>query len=177
MPSKPRPATRGVEFGSALARLGGLEPPPYGLEARQLFPCFPSVVGPGVRSRVRMASRDQRHRQRLSPSPRGRVPEGRRGRIIGRGRQPPRGRRQRAVVPMLAASHARGLPAPAPCGLRDTSCAASPHALDHAWEIEDRANTPSAAPSEFGATETRESREPVAGSNRGPALNCGSDPS
>ena len=42
---------------SVLARLGRLEPPTHDLEARQLSPWFPPVAGPGVRSRLRIASR------------------------------------------------------------------------------------------------------------------------
>ncbi len=60
---------------SVLARLGGLEPPASGLEARQLSPCSPPVAGPRVRLRVRIASRGQRRRQRLSLPPRGHVPD------------------------------------------------------------------------------------------------------
>jgi hypothetical protein len=90
-----------------LARLEGLEPPTHDLEARQLSPCFPPVAGPGVRSRVRIASRGQRHRQRLPPPPRGHITENWRGRPIGRDRQPPMGGPRPAVVPMPAGSHPR----------------------------------------------------------------------
>jgi hypothetical protein len=126
-----------------LARLEGLEPPTHDLEARQLSPCFPPVAGPGVRSRVRIASRvsatDKAYLLRLGGMCRKAGEAGLSAEIVSL---------RRDVLDVGSSPcprRARALPDSdsAPCGLRDTPCRIARHALNHAWEIKDRAHTPS----------------------------------
>ena len=159
---------------------GGTRTPGIRLRSPSALPVFSTGCRTEGRSRVRMASRGQPHRKRPSPPVRGRVPESRRGCIIGRNRQPPRGRRLRAVVP----SSQPTTPADSPlrqCGLGDAPCVTSPGTPWITLGTSRTAQSPrrecekAGSPREFGATETIRVPEAhvLAGSNREGALDCG----